>query len=355
MSISKKLFDTTSEGTKVYVYRISNSSGAYVEILNYGGILRSLCVPDASGKMADVLVGFDSLQGYIDTQDAYYGALIGRCANRIRKGHFTLNGQEYQLAKNNGENHLHGGNIGFNQKIWNCDTEDSDEGNAVELTLHSPDGEENYPGNLDVKVTYTFDNENRLSLIYEADCDRDTVINLTNHAYFNLAGHNAGCICHHQIYINALEYNVSDSTCTPTGRIAPVAGTPLDFTTMKALKPGLELTGTDPDMTAAGGYDHNYVLNKPLGEMALAATLKDPASGRIMDTYTDQPGMQLYTGNFMHGNTVGKGGYIYKKRGALCLETQHYPDAVNFPQWPSTVLKAGEHYKYTTVYAFRTE
>lgn len=355
MSVSKKLFDRTEDGQAVYVYTIQNSAGASVEVLTYGGILRALYVPDRAGKMADVLVGFDSLQGYADTADAYYGALIGRVANRIRDARFTLNGKQYQVARNDGDNHLHGGTVGFNKKIWDCAAPESEEGNSVALTLFSPDGEEHYPGNLKVKVTYTFDDKNALSIAYEAVSDQDTVVNMTNHAYFNLAGHSAGCICDHKIRVNALQYSVSDSSCSPTGELKDVKGTVLDFTEMKPLHTGLRLVGSDPDMTAAGGYDHNYILNKPLGEYGLAATLKDDASGRVMDVYTDMPGMQLYSGNFMHGDTVGKDGYVYKKRDALCLETQYYPDAVNFPQWPSPILRAGEQYKFTTVYAFRIE
>lgn len=355
MSVTKKLFDTTPDGSEIFVYKIANSTGAYAEILNFGGIIRSICVPDVHGKMADVLVGFDSLQGYLDTQDAYYGALIGRCANRIRDARFILNGKEYQLAKNDGQNHLHGGTQGFNQKIWECHAKDDPEADSVTLKLRSPDGEENYPGNLEVTVTYTFDSQNRLTIAYEAVSDKDTVVNLTNHAYFNLAGHDTGCICRHLVYVNALQYCVSDSTCSPTGEIASVTGTVMDFTNMRSLKTGLDAVGTDPDMTAAKGYDHNYILNKPLGKMDLAATVKDPVSGRIMDTYTDQPGMQLYTGNFMHGDTPGKNGYVYQKRGAFCLETQLYPDAIHFPKWPSPILKAGETYRHTTIYTFRTE
>ena len=308
--ITKKVFDRKANGSAVHVYRITNRAGAYAEILDYGGILRALVVPDAQGNMADVVVGFDSLQAYIETQDACYGALIGRCANRIRNGVFTLNGKEYRLATNDGANHLHGGTVGFHQKMWSCHDEESSSGNTVTLTLHSPDGEENYPENLDVQVAYTFDDDNRLTITYDADCDQDTVINLTNHAYFNLAGHDKGYIGSHEIYINANEYNISDDGCCPTGKIVPVSGTVLDFTRMKPIGTGLRLIGTDPDMTETGGYDHNFILNKPLGKMALAATLKDPVSGRVMDTYTDQPGLQLYTGNFMHSDTVGKDGYI---------------------------------------------
>ena len=355
MSVSKKYFDRTADGQAVDLYTIQNGTGAAVEILTYGGILRSLRVPDRTGKMADVLVGFDNLQGYAETQDAYYGALIGRVANRIRDARFMLNGKTYQVAKNDGENHLHGGNVGFNKKIWHCDTPESEKGNSIVLTLFSPDGEENYPGNLKVTVTYTFDEKNVLSITYDAVSDQDTVVNLTNHAYFNLAGHNAGCICDHKIRVNALQYSVSDNTCSPTGELANVKGTVLDFTEMKPLSTGLSLVGSDPDMTAAGGYDHNYVLNKPLGEYGLAATLKEEKSGRVMDVYTDMPGMQLYSGNFMHGETVGKDGYVYKKRDALCLETQYYPDAIHFPQWPSPILRAGEKYHFVTAYAFRTE
>lgn len=355
MSITKKLFDHLSDGSKVYVYRITNKAGAYVEILNYGGILRSLMVPDRNGKMADVLVGFDNAAGYIETEDAYYGALIGRVGNRIRNGHFTLNGKEYQVAVNNGENHLHGGLAGFNKKIWDVTIPNGEEGNSIELSILSPDGEENYPGNLKVKVTYSFDDDNNLELLYNAETDRDTIVNLTNHAYFNLGGHNSGCICHHKFTINALQFTRNDAGCCPTGEVVDVAGTVMDFTAEKELYPGLQLEGTDPDITAAGGYDHNYILNKPYGKFEKIATVYHQESGRVMDVSTSQPGMQVYSGNFMHGDTVGKDGYVYKKRGGFCMETQHFPDSVNHPEWPGIVLKPGEVYSQKTVYTFRTK
>ena len=354
MSIAKKLFDKLSDGSEIFVYRITNKSGAYVEILNYGGILRSLMVPDRDGNMADVLVGFDNVQAYIETEDAYYGALIGRVGNRIKKGHFTLNGKEYQVAINNGPNHLHGGIKGFNTKIWDVTLPEGENGNSIELTTFSPDGEENYPGNLNVKVTYTFDDDNNLELLYNAKTDSDTIVNMTNHAYFNLAGHNSGCICHHKIKVNALKFGRGDSDCCPTGEVIDVKGTPLDLTTEKELYPGLQTEGTDPDITAGSGYDHNFILNKPYGEFGFAASAYDENSGRYMEVYTDQPGMQLYSGNFMHGDTVGKDGYVYKKRGAFCMETQHFPDSINHPEWPSIILKPGEVYKHRTVYSFKT-
>lgn len=354
MSITKKIFDHFSDNSEIYVYRITNNSGAYVEILNYGGILRSLVVPDRNGKMADVLIGFDNISAYIETEDAYYGALIGRVGNRIKAGHFTLNGKEYQVAVNNGPNHLHGGIKGFNTKLWDCTLPDGENGNSLTLTAFSPDGEENYPGNLKIKVTYTFDDNNNLELLYNAETDADTIVNMTNHAYFNLAGHNSGCICHHLVQIDALKFGRGDENCCPTGEIVDVAGTPLDLTREKELQPGLMQEGTDSDITAAGGYDHNYILNKPYGEFGKIAAVYEPESGRVMEVSTDQPGMQFYTGNFIHGDVVGKEGYVYKRRGGFCMETQHFPDSINHPEWPSIVLKPGEIYTHKTVYTFKT-
>ncbi|MBE7057164.1 MAG: galactose mutarotase [Ruminococcaceae bacterium] len=355
MSITKKLFDKLNNGSEVYVYRITNKTGAYVEILNYGGILHSLMVPDRDGNLADVLVGFDNIQGYIDTEDAYYGALIGRVGNRIRNGKFTLNGKEYQLAINNGPNHLHGGTVGFNAKIWDTTLPEGEDGNKLELNLLSPDGEENYPGNLNVKVVYTFDDNNSLEILYKAETDADTIVNMTNHAYFNLEGHNQGCICHHKVKVNAEQFIRGDDFCCTTDEIIDVEETPLDLREEKELYPGLQTEGTDPDITAGGGYDHNYILNKAYGEFGLAATAYAEKTGIFMEVYTDQPGMQLYTGNFMSGDTVGKDGYVYKKRGAFCMETQHYPDSINHPEWPSIVLKPGEVYTHRTVYTFKTK
>jgi len=348
MSITKRIFDILPDGKVIDIYKLTGKGDAYVEILTYGGIIRSIVVPDKFGNMGDVLVGFESHKDYLETADAYYGALIGRVANRIAGASFELNGTTYDVAKNDGQNHLHGGFIGFNSKIWNAKIVDD----SLELSIISEDGEENYPGRLEVTVVYKFSRNNTLSIIYNAVSDKDTVVNMTNHAYFNLSGHDFGSIYDHTFQLDADTYTVSDKYCTPTGEIAKVEGTLMDFRTPKRIGDGLMQDTIDADMIAGGGYDHNFVLNKPLNSYKKIGTLSEDIKGRYMDVFTDKPGIQLYTGNFIHGDTVGKDGCVYKRRGALCLETQFYPDAVHHPEWPSPILRANEKYKYTTSFSF---
>ncbi len=350
MSIEKVLFDYLSDGSAVELYRLHNRCGAYVEILNYGGIVRAIVVPDVNGNFTDVVVGFDRIRDYKQYAASYFGALVGRCANRIADSSFILNGSVYTLTANNGRNHLHGGLCGFSEKLWNVSADSK--ANRLTLTLRSEDGEEGYPGTADITVTYTFDDSNALCIDYKAIADKDTVINLTNHAYFNLNGHGAGCICGHKLKIEASHFTPIDEACIPTGEIAAVSGF-TDFRSFRTLREGLCAENKEEQLRRGQGYDLNYVLDKPRGTFGLAAILQGEAAGRTMEVYTDQPGIQLYTGNFMTDHIYGKDGVIYHRRGALCLETQLYPDAVHHPQWPSPILPAGKEYRHQTVYAFR--
>ena len=347
MSITKRSFGTLPDGRKVTAYRLENSSGASAEFLDYGCIIRALCVPGRSGALADVVVGFDDIVGYLATDDAYYGAVVGRVGNRIKNGRFTLNGKIYQLAKNNGENHLHGGLKGFSRSMWDC-IEGYSDGNldSVTFRLLSPDGDDGYPGNLKITVKYTFTGKNVLRLDYHAETDADTILNVTNHAYFNLAGHDNGNIRDHMVEVFADKYNAADDSCMVTGELLPVEGTPLDLREARPMGPAMD---------AVGGIDHNFVFGNQFGTAVPAARVWDPASGRVMTVTTDQVGMQLYTGNFMEDKAPGKGGCHYGKQGAFCMETQHIPDSVNHPEWPTVILRAGEVFESFTEYAFTAE
>jgi aldose 1-epimerase len=318
------------------VYTLKNESGFEVSITNYGGAITSLKTPDRHGNFGDIVLGFESLDDYA-TNPRYFGALIGRHANRIARGRFSLNGVAYQLPCNNGANHLHGGFKGFDKRIWTV----REDQNTLQLTYFSKDGEENYPGNVTASVDYTlFDNELRTS--YRATTDRDTIVNLTNHSYFNLRG--AGTILDHELMLNADHFTPVTKDLIPTGEIKPVAGTPMDFRRAKAI--GAELA------EVAGGYDHNFVLNNWDGSLRLAARLYEPVSGRALEILTTEPGMQFYSGNFLDGSLIGKGGFAYEKYTGLCLEPQHFPDAPNHPNFPSTILRPGEEYKHISVYRF---
>jgi aldose 1-epimerase len=318
------------------VYTLKNESGFEVSITNYGGAITSLKTPDRHGNFGDIVLGFESLDDYA-TNPRYFGALIGRHANRIARGRFSLNGVAYQLPCNNGANHLHGGFKGFDKRIWTV----REDQNTLQLTYFSKDGEENYPGNVTASVDYTlFDNELRTS--YRATTDRDTIVNLTNHSYFNLRG--AGTILDHELMLNADHFTPVTEDLIPTGEIKPVAGTPMDFRKAKAI--GAELA------EVAGGYDHNFVLNNWDGSLRLAARLYEPVSGRALEILTTEPGMQFYSGNFLDGSLIGKGGFAYEKYTGLCLEPQHFPDAPNHPNFPSTILRPGEEYKHISVYRF---
>jgi len=346
-AVKKQAWGKTEDGTPVDLYVLTNKNGVEASITSYGGIVVSLKVPNRKGQLGDVVLGFDSLDGYLKG-NPYFGALIGRYGNRIGKGTFTLNGTPYTLAKNNGANALHGGLKGFNKAVWQTKEASSADGPGLELAYLSKDGEEGYPGNLSAQVTYTLTNNNELKIDYAASTDKDTVVNLTNHAYFNLAGE--GDILDHQLLLHADRFTPVDSGLIPTGELRSVKGTPFDFTQSTAI--GSRINADDEQIKFGKGYDMNFALNSADGSLAPAAQVYDPKSGRVMDVLTTQPGVQFYTGNNLDGTLHGKGGRVYAKRSALCLETQHYPDSPNKSSFPSTVLKPGENYHSTTVYKF---
>ena len=350
VNITKEPFGTTKDGTEVNLYTLTNDNGCQVKITNYGGILVSLTVPDKDGNLGDVLLGYDSVEKYIENNSPYFGALIGRYGNRIGKGTFELDGKTYTLATNNGENHLHGGDVGFDKVLWDA-KEISEKGNpGLELTYLSKDGEEGYPGNLTVTVKYIWTNDNELKIEYTANTDKPTVVNLTSHGYFNLAG--KGDILNHELMINADEMTPVDSGLIPTGEVTDVAGTPFDFRTLKRI--GKDIDADDQQIEYGPGYDHNFVLNKKFGKMSLAAEVYDPSTGRDMEVWTTEPSLQFYSGNFLDGTITGKGGWVYQKHAALCLESQHNPDSPNKDDWPTTTLRPKQTYKTTTIYKFST-
>ena len=352
--ISKKKFGTLECGSDVYAYTLENNNGMSVKILDLGGIINQINVPDKEGRLTDVIGGYDNVDYYAKAT-GYQGALIGRFGNRICKGKFTLEGKEYSLfCNNNAVNHLHGGKIGFDKKIWKVTPVDGD-APTLELEYVSPDGEEGYPGTLTVKVTYTLTADNALSIRYQATTDKKTILNLTNHAYFNLGGYASGCVRGHYLEMDAESYVKTDSLLIPTGELAPVDGTPFDFRKGKLV--GDEIDADNVDLKIAGGYDHCFnFTGGESKEPVLRATLKDPKSGRVMKMYTNQPCVQLYTGNFLKDDGYPfKGGCVKKKQMALCLETQHMPDAINHSNFTDVTLDVGETYDYTTVYAFSAE
>ncbi len=342
MSIKKQAYGKTKDGKNVDLYILTNTNGLKAEIMTYGGIVISLQVPDRDGNFADIVLGCDSLDEYLKGTP-YFGALVGRYGNRIAKGKFTLDGVEYTLATNNGPNHLHGGIKGFDKVVWNAEPMQTDQGPALKLTYRSRDGEEGYPGNLSCIVSYTLTNNNELKINYEAETDKATVINLTHHSYFNLGGHNSGDILGHELMLNADHFTPVDKDLIPTGEIKSVKGTPMDFTRPMTIGSRIE--------QVAGGYDHNYVLNSSDGSLALAASVYEPKTGRVMEIFTTEPGIQFYTGNFLDGSNKGKGA-VYNKHNGFCLETQHFPDSPNNPNFPSVVLKPGEKYTQLTVHRF---
>jgi aldose 1-epimerase len=335
-----------ADGKEVSLYVLTNAAGVKAKVTNYGGIITELHVPDRDGKFADVVLGFDDLKGYL-AGHPYFGAICGRVANRVAKGKFTLNGKEYKLAANNGPNALHGGIKAFDKQVWSVESFLSTDRVGVILRRTSPDGEEGYPGALTTAVTYTLTNENELKIEYHATTDQATPVNLTNHSYFNLAGHGAGTILDHELTLNADKYTPTDETLIPTGEIKPVKGTPLDFTTPTPIGSRFDQLKGDPI-----GYDQNYVINGGGEKLTLAARVRDPKSGRVLEMFTTEPGVQLYTSNFLDGKLRGKGGAVYPKHGAFCLEAQHFPDSVNHPEFPSVILEPGKTYTQTTVYKF---
>lgn len=348
-SIVRSPFGETSDGKAVELYTLTNANGMQVAITTYGGIIVSLTAPDREDKYADVVLGFDNLDGYL-AGHPYFGALIGRYGNRIAKGKFTLDGTEYTLATNNNENHLHGGIVGFDKKVWRARGSVNPMGVSLALNCVSEDGEEGYPGKLEVKVVYTLTNDDGLKIEYNATTDKATPVNLTNHSYFNLAGQGSGDILGHVLTINADRFTPVDKGLIPTGELKPVEGTPFDFRKGTAI--GARIEAKDEQLEFGGGYDHNFVLNKKGDDLTLAASVYEPKTGRVMEVYTTEPGVQFYCGNFLDGSNVGKGGKVYKFRNGFCLETQHFPDSPNQPDFPSTILKPGEEYSTTTVYKF---
>ena len=352
LGTKKMSFGKTKDGQAMDLYTLANANGLVVTITNYGGTVVSLKTPDRHGKFADVVLGFDSLDGYLG-DEPYFGALVGRYGNRIAKGRFTLDGHEYHLAQNNNGNSLHGGLKGFDKRVWTARDISTKELPAVELTYLSKDGEEGYPGNLSVKVTYSLTPKNELKIDYTATTDKDTVLNLTNHSYFNLAGEGQGDILSHVMMINADRITPVDATLIPTGELKSIAGTPFDFRKPTAI--GARINDNDEQLNFGKGYDHNFVLNHKGSALGLAARVTEPTSGRVLEVLTTQPGLQFYTGNFLDGTIHGKGGKVYGRRAAFCMETQHFPDSPNHPKFPSTELKPGERYQSTTVYRFSAE
>lgn len=346
-------FSSVIGGEKVGLFTLENDSGMRVDFTNHGGRIVSILVPDKNGVFDDVVTGYHSLKEYLVTSQPYFGSLIGRYGNRIANGRLSIGNQEYQLAINNGPNHLHGGPGGFHNVVWETDPLAD---NSLRLSYLSPDGEENYPGNLKVTVTYSLTNANELIIEYEAVTDTPTVVNLTNHAFYNLAGEGDRPIHEHLLMLNADHYTPVDQNLIPTGEIAPVADTPFDFTVLTAI--GERIDADHPQLIIGNGYDHNYVLNKngeTSDEPQLAATVIEPNSGRRMDVYTTEPGIQFYSGNFLDGSETGKRGEPYTFRSSFCLETQHFPDSPNQPNFPSTLLMPGQTYRQVTKMVFGVE
>ena len=344
-----------AKGKLTQMYVLRNGNGISVEISNYGGIITSIKTPDKDGHFEEISLGFDSLNNYLSS-NPYFGAIIGRYGNRIAKGQFTLEGKTYALAKNNGENHLHGGSEGFDKVVWEPTvTEKADGVPVLRLRYTSPDGEEGYPGNLSASVEYSLNNKNELSMEYTARTDKTTIVNLTNHAYFNLTGNAKRDVLDHQLTLNADEFLPVDKTLIPIGELRAVEGTPFDFRRSTAI--GERIAAENEQIQVGGGYDHCWVLNRPFEseELIFAAKVLEPTSGRTLEVYTTEPGIQFYSGNFLDGSLTGIGGAVYEKRFALCLETEHFPDSPNQPKFPSTVLKPGERYKTSTIYKFGVE
>jgi len=348
--VDKQSFGKTKDGQAVDLYTLTNSNGASVAIMNYGGVVVSLKVPDRSGALGDVVLGFDTFDPYL-TPPPYFGALIGRYGNRIGHARFKLDGVEYKLPKNNGDNCLHGGLRGFDKVIWVAKEATNGGVPAIELNYLSKDGEEGFPGNLNATVTYSWTDAKELKIDYAATTDKDTVVNLTNHSYFNLAGEGSGDILAHEVMIDADRFTPVDKGLIPTGELKPVDGTPFDFRKPTAI--GARINADDQQIKFGGGYDHNWVLNHAATTTPLpAARVTDPKTGRVMEVLTTQPGLQFYTGNFLDGKIQGKGGKTYVHRGAFCMETQHFPDSPNKPSFPTTVLKPGQKYQTSTIYRF---
>ena len=351
--IRSKPFGVTKEGANVTEYILSNPGGLTVSVLDYGCVIKSIIVPAKNGPV-DVVVGHDTMADYEadfnSSGSTCCGAFVGRYANRIENAVFTVGGKTYQLEANNGPNNLHSGPDLYHDRVWDCAALETEAGSRLDFYLESPDGDQGYPGNARITVSYTLTDEDSLVLDYHMVCDKDTVANFTNHSYFNLAGHDSGDVMKQEVWLNASRYTPADEVSIPTGEIAPVAGTPMDFTEMKAI--GRDIGADFEALVFGKGYDHNWVLDKEEGELALAAKAMDPASGRVLECYTDLPGIQFYTANFLQDEMPGKGNARYDYRHAFCFETQYFPDAVHKPQFPSPLLKAGDEYRTRTVYQF---
>jgi aldose 1-epimerase len=349
-AITSMSFGKTADGQNVQIYTLRNRNGMETKITNYGGIVVSLTAPGANDKFEDVVLGYNSLDDYMNPPFPYFGAIIGRYGNRIAKGRFTLNGVEYKLAVNNGENHLHGGLKGFDRVVWGAQQRNTAAGPALVLSYLSKDGEEGYPGNLRVTVTYTLTHKNELKIDYTASTDKDTVINLTHHSYFNLAGEGNGDILDHRVVLRASRFVPTDAGSIPTGELKNVAGTPFDFLSAHTI--GERINQDDQQLKFGNGYDHTWVINGRMGVLRQAASVYEPTTGRVMEVWTTEPGVQFYTGNFLDGSRPGKSGKPYPRRSGFCLETQHYPDSPNRPNFPTTMLRKGATYRSTTIYRF---
>ena len=350
-TVEESAFGQLPDGRAVSLYTLTNSAGMQVKITNYGGIVTTILTPDRDGNLGDVALGYDNLDAYL-AGSPYFGCITGRYANRIAKGQFTLDGETYTLATNNGPNHLHGGEEGFDKKLWDAEAFENESGVGVKMTYVSPDGEEGYPGTLTSTVTYTLTEDNSLQIDYEATTDKATVINLTNHTYFNLKDAGASPILDHELIIHADRYVPTDETNIPLGELRDVTASPFDFRTATII--GARIEQEDVQLTNGFGYDHNYVLNRSGDDLSLAAEVYEPTTGRLMEVLTTEPGVQLYTGNHLDGSLTGKDDITYERRTGLCLETQHYPDSPNQPEYPSVVLNPDDTYRSSTVYRFST-
>lgn len=347
--INQEVFGTLPSGEKVFIYTLTNKNGMEVKIINYGATIVSLKVPDKNNKFEDVVMGYDNLEDYINGS-SYFGCIVGRFGNRIAKGKFTLDGKEYQLTINDGENHLHGGTIGFNKVLWNAEPVVSDSSQSLKLIYLSKDGEQGYPGNLTIQVIYSLNNNNELIIDYSAETDKPTIINPTHHSYFNLSGSFNNTILNHELFIDADYITPINDKLIPTGELMKVEGTPFDFRTFHKI--GERINEKHEQLIFGKGYDHNWVLNNYNGQVRKVAELYDSSSGRAMEVLTDQPGIQFYSGNFLNSSIKGKNGTVYDYRTGLCLETQHFPDSPNHSNFPSVVLRPGEKYTQKTIYHF---
>jgi aldose 1-epimerase len=347
--VTTAIFGKLQDGRSVRKFTLTNTAGASIQAIEYGATITSLCVPDRNGKIQDVVLGYDSLQGYVDGT-FYFGAIVGRYGNRIGKGHFQLDGKQYQLTINNGENHLHGGNTGFNKVLWDGKILSNAAEPTVQFQYVSHDGEEGYPGTVTLKVTYTLTDKNELRIAYEGTTDKPTILNPTQHSYFNLTGDPTQTILNHTLKIEADSITPVDKGLIPTGILLDVAGTPLDF--RNATEIGLRINELNEQLQFGQGYDHNWVLRGNSGQVRKAAELSDPKSGRLLTVLTDQPGLQFYSGNFLDGTAKGKNGIAYQRRTGLCLETQAFPDTPNKPLFPQVTLRPGQVYRQTTIYQF---